>query len=69
MSEAEFQKYKTELFERLKGMERDRNGYVWIEEQGGDVDMLGRAMKELNEDGRFRDYKQYISPPKWAVRI
>jgi TIR domain len=69
-SESDFRTYKAKVFKAIKDGKRDRNGFVWTAaEDGEDVNMLARAMKELNEEGRFQEYKTYISPPKWAVRV
>ena len=70
MSESDFQTYKAEFFETINNRERDRNGCVWITtEDGKDIDVLARVMRELNEEGHFQEYHAYISPPKWAVRM
>ena len=70
VSESEFQSYKAELFKMISSDERDRNGFVWVTaDDSEDINRLARAMKALNEEGRFREYKPYISPAKWAVRV
>ena len=70
MSEAEFRAYKAGVLNMIKDAPRDSNGLVTVKpESDEERDMLGRAMKELNEEGQFRECKVFISPPLWMVRI
>jgi hypothetical protein len=54
MSEAEFRAYKAGVHNMIKDAPRDSNGFVMVKpESDEERDLLGRAMKELNEEGHF----------------
>jgi hypothetical protein len=68
MSEATYEAYKARCLATIKAAPPDARCYVQITEDEENRDWQTRAMKELNEEGEFKEYRAYISLPFWVIR-
>ena len=66
MTEEEFALLKRRVLGEIEAAPRDRNGYVRYSDEGEPPEM-GRALSELNEEGRFSDYRGYIGG-HWLIK-
>jgi hypothetical protein len=68
MSEAAYEAYKAQCLATIKAAQPDARGYIQIAEDEENRHWQTRAMKELNEEGEFKECRAYISLPFWVVR-
>jgi hypothetical protein len=60
MSEAAYEAYKAQCLATIKAAQPDARGYIQIAEDEENRDWQTRAMKELNEEGEFKECRAYI---------
>lgn len=70
IQQPQFNEYKQALLAKIKRMHAESNDeFVLISEDGEmSLAFLRRAMKELHEEGHFRNYETSISPNQWSVK-